>query len=128
MSFGQPKATDDPYWKEQGKVWVEVSPGRKRLVDLNKPAPTPVARSDFPAPNIISDCLSDPLQSMATGKMYDSRSELLKTYKADGNPQRENYHVIGDEPLKPFERPKDTKADIEARHRAVADTLNAAGM
>src|SRR3546814_13662815 len=93
---GQPRRDDDPYWREQGKVWVEIAPGRKRLVNLNKPRPVPVANSDYPCPAIHSDNLLTPLQSMADGKWYDSKSEMLKSYRADGHPTGVNYEIVGD--------------------------------
>lgn len=51
------------------------------------------------------------IQSMADGKMYDSKSKYYKSLKAQGM-------VIADEPPKP---PKPKEVDWE---RAVADTVN----
>lgn len=127
-TWGQPRRDDDPYWREQGKVWVEYLPGRKRLVDLNRPKPAPVAKSDFPCPAIHSDNLLTPLQSMADGQWYDSKSEMMKTYRADGNPQGVNYEVVGDTQIEPYSRPSRTKADDEATHAAISRALDEYGL
>ena len=42
----------------------------------------PVARSDLPAPRIMSDAMA-PVQSMLDGKYYDSKSALRATYRAN---------------------------------------------
>lgn len=128
MGWGTPKAYDDPSWRERGKVWVEVVPGRKRLVDLNKPRPDPNRnRSTFPAPAIHSDQLSEPLQSMATGTWHDSKSSLLKTYRADGNPQGVNYEVVGDAPIEPYTTPAPTREQEEDTDRAISRALDEMG-
>jgi hypothetical protein len=57
--------------------------------DLDKPwprncaAPAIMTRSDLPAPMLIIDTM-EPVQSMLDGKMYDSKSELRRTYKHAG--------------------------------------------
>lgn len=69
-------------------------------------------RSDFPCPTLIRDSIP-PVRSMANGKMYDSLSALRQTYRADGNPQRQDYIEIGDAPMNgPPKRPDMTKAQI----------------
>lgn len=118
-AWGQPRSDDDPHWLEQGKVWIEYAPGRKRLVDLNRPAPAPVAASDFPCPAIHSDQLLTPLQSMADGKWYDSKSEMLKSYRADGNPQGQNYEIVGDAPVEPYSRPTETRQQKNEREASI---------
>ena len=45
--------------------------------------PAPQQRSGLPAPMVISDHM-DPLQSMADGKTYDSKSAMRKGYKERG--------------------------------------------
>lgn len=128
MTWGEPRRDDDPYWAEQGKAWVEYAPGKKRLVDLNKPAPLPAAKSDIGFPMIISDQMLSPLQSMADGKMYDSRSQMLKSYKASGNPQGVDYEIVGDAPIEPYSRPSRTKEDEKATHAAISRALDEHGV
>jgi hypothetical protein len=104
MWEGRPRAKDDPYWIEHGKVWVEYAPGRHRLVDLEKPAPTPVARSSFPAPMIIRDAI-EPCYG-ADGQMHDSLSSLRKTYHPSGNPKGKRYIEIGEEKVPEYRKPE----------------------
>src|SRR3546814_13170555 len=78
--------------------------------------------------SIHSDNLSTPLQSMADGKWYDSKSEMLKSYRADGNPQGVNYEIVGDAPIEPYSRPSRTKADEEATHAAISRALDEHGL
>ncbi len=122
MSWGKPKAWDDPSWTAAGKVWVEVSPGRKRLVNLNRPVGIAPARSNFPAPAIRRDSI-DPVRG-ADGKMHDSLSSYRKTLEPSGNPRGERYIELGNEELKPktydFD-PKQRRDDIRA---AMADVKN----
>lgn len=108
-------------------VWVEIAPGRKRLVDRNKPRPQ-VARSKLAFPMIVRDTFSEPLQSMADGKYYDSRSALYRSYRADGNPQGVDYEVVGDAPIEPFSPPAKTKAEEDATDAAIARALEEAGL
>ncbi len=51
---------------------------------------------------------------MADGKMYDSLSALRRTYRADGNPQGEEYIEIGNQEIRqtPPERKKLDKAEV----------------
>lgn len=124
----EPRDCDDPYWREQGKVWVEISPGRKRLVDMNKPRPTPVAKSDFPCPAIHTGAFSTPLQSMADGKFYDNKHALYKTYKAENNPQGVDYEVVGDKEIEPYSPPSKTREQNEDTDRAIARALDDIGI
>lgn len=124
----QARACDDPYWAEQGKVWVEIGAGRKRLVDLNKPRPEPnKARSDFPCPAIHSDTFLDPVQSMADGKYYDSKRSMLASYKAENNPQGENYRIVEPDELA-APPPPPQKADRKDIEVAVHNAMLANGL
>lgn len=85
--------------------WGDIPP-RKRKDEI------PPARSDLPCPMIIKDTFSQPIQSMADGKYYDSSSALRKTYRADGNPQGVDYIELGDGSAY-VEKPKNSpRADI----------------
>jgi len=77
--------------------------------------PEPIwTRSDLPAPMVIIDTMG-PVQSMLDGKLYDSKSELRKTYKQAGVVE------VGNDPQR--YRPK-PKAKIDRRQ--IRDTLQKA--
>lgn len=71
------------------------------------------------APMISRDTI-DPCRGM-DGKMTDSLSALRRTYRADGNPQGENYTEIGNEELKPKEHKFDRAQRRDDIHAAIAD-------
>jgi hypothetical protein len=77
-------------------AWVHTDDGRSVFRKAGQ-----IARhaSDFPCPMIIKDTI-EPVRSMADGKMYDSMSSLRRTYRADGNPQGQEYIEVGDAPMK----------------------------
>lgn len=82
------------------------------------PAPTPVARGDFPCPRIISDSM-DPTEHV-DGKFYESKSAFRAVTK------REGYIEVGNDParLKPIEKPKpDARARRAAIEKATAQVL-----
>ena len=79
----------------------------------------PEGRSDaIPVPYFISDT-QEPLQSMADGKYYSSKSAMRASYKPSGNPDGKSYVEIGTEYDKPYVPPpmKDTSKDIETSLR-----------
>lgn len=95
--------------------WLIFDDGRKCLRKKNRGRET---SSGF---TIMSDHI-DPVRSMADGKIYDSKSALYRTYKADGNPQGVNYVCVGNENTSGFTRPKRDKASaIAAVKRALGD-------
>lgn len=51
-----------------------------KLVEIGGSRP-----SDAEAPYVQDDTLEKPLRDLVTGKMYDSKSALLKAYKARGS-------------------------------------------
>lgn len=92
------------------KVWITLENGRQ--VYRTIPEQGQSVRSSFPCPQIRSDRI-EPVQSMADGNWYDSMSSLRRTYRADGNPQGEEYIEIGDAPMKgPKPLPHLSKAEI----------------
>lgn len=84
-------------------AWYTLPDGRSvyRPVVRTKPS----KRSAFPCPQIRRDEIA-PTRSMANGQEYTSLSALRSTYKADGNPQREDYIEIGDAPMTGGPKPK----------------------
>jgi len=88
--------------------------------DLDKPWPHNCitdhnwTRSDLPAPMVIIDTMG-PVQSMLDGKLYDSKSELRKTYKQAGVVE------LGNDPQRYRPKPK-AKVD----RRQIRDTLHKA--
>lgn len=64
-------------------------------------------RSDLPCPTIVSDYLP-PTQSMADGKMYDSKSGI------EAATRRAGCYTIGNDKREPFKRKKATRAEVKA--------------
>ena len=87
----------------------------------DKPIRQRSARSGFPCPMVIRDSMDD-IQSMADGRIYDSKSALRKSYTADGNPQGRDYQEIGGTEIEPAGRAKvDKKGIRDALDRAMHD-------
>ena len=78
-------------------------------------------RSDLTAPMLSLDTM-DPVQSQTDGKMYDSKSNLRRTYKEGGVIE------VGDDPSildpKPFKRKRVTREDVRP---SVEKALSRAG-
>lgn len=82
------------------------------------------ARSSLPAPYFICDT-QDPLQSMADGKLYDSKSAMRASYKAENNPHGVDFIEVGNMDTATFNPPKrDRAGDREAIERAINDVQN----
>jgi len=75
--------------------WSGMKPRRR------KPR-APVARSGLPCPMLVRS-FAEPVQSMADGKYYDTPRDLERTYRADGNPQGEEYIALGNETMQTTE-------------------------
>lgn len=71
------------------------------------------------APMISRDAIT-PCLGM-DGKMTDSLATLRRTYRADGNPQGENYTEIGNEEMRPVERKFDRAERRDDIKAAIAD-------
>ena len=79
------------------------------------------ARSGFPCPMVIRDSMDD-IQSMADGRIYDSKSALRRSYTAEGNPQGRDYQEIGGTEIEPAGRASvDKKALRDAVDKAMHD-------
>lgn len=68
-------------------------------------------RSDLPGPMIITDTM-DPVQSMASGAYYESKSALRAEYKRLGVTEVGTDSSITDP--KPFKKPKPDRQQIKA--------------
>lgn len=91
------------------------------LPPVDKPIRQRGARSGFPCPMVIRDNI-DGLQSMADGRVYDSKSALRRSYTADGNPQGRDYQEIGGMEIEPAGRASvDKKALRDAVDKAMHD-------
>lgn len=101
-------------------AWFDCGDGRKVYRKVPEPVKT---RSHLPAPYCISDCI-EPVQSMADGKWYSSKTAIRETYKPSGNPQGVQYTEIGSDPAwKRMDRPQpkpDTEGVKQAIEKAVA--------
>lgn len=100
--------------------------GKMTLVrkDMAAPLRPRGASSDFPTPRLVR-AFSEPVQSMADGKYYDTPADLRRSYKASHNPQGVDYIEVGNEDTTKFTPPKrDRKADRDAIERAINDVEN----
>lgn len=99
-------------------AWFDCGDGRQvyRRIPEQKHG-----RSSLPCPRIVR-AFSSPVQSMATGKFYDTPRDLEASYRASGNPQGVDYVCVGNEDVTKFTPPKrDRKADRDAIERAICD-------
>jgi hypothetical protein len=78
-------------------VWIDLGNGRQGLRRVREQEPD--NRSHLAAPQVISDSMP-PLQSMADGRIYDSKSAMSATTRRMG------FTELGNEKLPPRERPK----------------------
>lgn len=77
------------------KAWFDLGGGRQ----VYRSVPKPMDKPAFPCPRILRE-FSDPVQSMADGKFYTSKTALASSYKASGNPRGEEFVEIGNEEIK----------------------------
>ena len=91
------------------------------LPPVDKPIRQRGARSGLPCPMVIRDSMDD-IQSMADGRIYDSKSALRRSYTAEGNPQGRDYQEIGGTEIEPAGRASvDKKAVRDAVDKAMHD-------
>lgn len=103
---------------------IDLGNGRTRIRYVS-PEPIEVSkRANFPTPMVIGS-FSEPVQSMADGKWYDSPAELSKSYKAANNPAGVDYIELGNEEYKPEPDKEPTRAEVrEQVKEAIADYQN----
>lgn len=85
----------------------------KEIVVPEKAPLPPPARSDLPAPRLASDIM-EPVQSQATGKMYDSKSAIRAEYKRLGCIEK------GNDRRPPWQMPRTPRAVIRDTVRKAA--------
>lgn len=102
------------------RVWHDVENWPPKCVSIRSST-----RSDtIPVPYFICDT-QDLLQSMADGKLYDSKSAMRASYKAENNPHGVDFIETGNMDTATFNPPKrDRAADREAIERALNDVQN----
>lgn len=101
-------------------AWFDVGDGRRVFRRIPEPVET---RSDLPCPMLIRDELDQPLQSMADGKWYTSKSALRSTYLPSGNPHGKRFVEVGTEYDKPDYRPPDPKIDDQGITQALQKAM-----
>lgn len=102
------------------QAWFVMDDGRKYLRSTVEKSP--VARSSFPAPMIKRDSI-DPCRG-PDGQMHDSLASLRRSYRADGNPQGENYIELGNESITPVEHKFDRAERRDNIKAAIEDVKN----
>ena len=96
--------------------WIVTGTGLVPAEDYCRPTPN---RSTLPAPHVMTDTMP-PVQSMASGKMYESKSAIRAEYKRLG--LRE---VGNDVPMTPPAPKRPRREDIKA---AVGRAFSKAGL
>lgn len=102
-----------------GEAWFVYDDGRQLLRKIAR------EESRKGSPAIIRDSFDKPVQSMADGNYYDSKSALAKTYLPSGNPQGERYECIGERVAQPFVK---KRSDREGREAAIKRAISEMGM
>lgn len=95
--------------------WSGMKPRKRKL--------RPVGVSGgFPCPMLVRS-FSEPVQSMADGKYYDTPRDLERTYRADGNPRGEEFIPLGNETLKASEYVPDATERRNDIKQAIHDVV-----
>lgn len=93
-------------------VWIDLGNGRQGLRKVREQEPD--NRSHLPAPQVISDYMP-PTQSMADGRIYDSKSGISAATRRAG------LRELGTDKLPPRSRPKIDRHQVkETIERATA--------
>ncbi|WP_011579574.1 MULTISPECIES: hypothetical protein [Chelativorans] len=102
-------------------AWFDAGDGRK--VYRRIPEGSPKARSVLPCPMLIKD-FDEPVQSMADGKWYSSKSALAASHRASGNPYGQDFIELGNEQM-PFVEHKTDEKKLRDDIRAAKADLDA---
>jgi hypothetical protein len=99
--------------------WYDCGNGRK----VYRKAPEQHGeRSKLPTPMLVRP-FTEPLQSMADGKYYDTPRDLERTYRAGGNPFGQEFIPLGNETMKTVEYTPDPKERRNHVREAMNDVL-----
>lgn len=98
--------------------WIDLGNGRKVFRKVGPMSRGP--RSDLACPQIVKP-FSEPVQSMADGKWYDTPRDLERTYRADGNPSGQEFIALGNETIKTVEYTPDPKERVNDIKQALHD-------
>ena len=93
--------------------WIDLGNGRFVYRKVGPMCRGP--RSELATPMLVR-AFSEPVQSMADGKWYDTPRDLERTYKASGNPRGEEFTPLGNETMKTVEAgadPKERRAHVK---------------
>lgn len=86
--------------------------------DTGKVVPKGTRRADRGIGKLVPDEMDAPVQSMADGKFYSSRSALRRTYRASGNPQGIHYEEVGNDAAR-LRPPPPVKPDVRGVTEAI---------
>lgn len=110
---------NDAYKKGYDRIAWHPLPAPEKSAPVNR-------RGNFPTPMMIRDGI-DPVQSMADGRWHDSKSSLYRSYRPEGNPQGEEYQIVGNDQKPEVAKTGNIgseaerrKSRIESIHRAEA--------
>lgn len=98
-------------------AWFDCGNGRQVYRKVKEPT---AKRSDLACPMIVKP-FSEPVQSMADGKFYDTPRDLERTYRADGNPSGQEFIPLGNETMKATEFTPDPKQRVNDIKQALHD-------
>ena len=86
-------------------AWFDNGHGRQVYRRVRTDTPK---RSHLATPMLVR-AFAEPVRSMADGRYYDTPRDLERTYRADGNPQGEEYVCLGNETPETIEVVPDAK-------------------
>lgn len=100
--------------------WIDLGNGRKVYRKVGPMSRGP--RSDLACPQIMKP-FAEPVQSMADGKYYTSKTELARTYRASGNPSGQEFIELGTETAKATEYVPDAQERRAHVREAIRDVV-----
>lgn len=102
---------------------IDLGNGRTRIRYVSPEPRLPAKRANFPTPMVVRS-FSDPVQSMADGKWYDTPTDLYKSYKAENNPAGVDYIELGNEEFVPDDTPVQTRDQLKDEIRQAINMVD----
>lgn len=103
--------------------WFTTDDGRSIYRAVERPPRG--ERSSLACPSIVKP-FDEPVQSMANGKWYTSKSDLAASHRASGNPHGIDFVEVGNEPMPaPAAAPKIDMREVKEDVRAAKADLDA---